>query len=412
MARQESITFTARWIFPVDAPPLEQGTITIQGCQIHAVEPHGTRHADVDFGNAAILPGFVNAHTHLDLTGLRGQCAPTSDFTAWLRRVIQHRRTRSREETQIDIATGIVECQRFGTTTLGDISDASWDLLMRARISKIIFYELLGLPIDRAKVAWDDFSRFALETNPPTIPNPSFGISPHAPYSVHRMLFERSAKEDCCVAIHLAESLEELELLRSRTGPFVDLLRELNVYAPEGLVRGPEEIIKMFSNRSRGWFSRSQSPTLFIHANYLDPALPISQHQSIVVCPRTHAAFGHSRHPFPEMLRRGVRVALGTDSLASNPDLDILAEARFLRQHYSEVEPAMLLRMLTLSGAEALELSSMTGSLTAGKWANLVVLPLPNVDTIDPHDLILQSITAVRGVMYSGGWVHDPLVSK
>jgi cytosine/adenosine deaminase-related metal-dependent hydrolase len=96
-------------------------------------------------------------------------------------------------------------------------------------------------------------------------------------------------------------------------------------------------------------------------------------------------------------------VALGTDSLASNPDLDILAEARFLRQHYPEVAPAALLRMLTLNGAEALGAGGVTGSLTTGKSADLVMLPLPDRDTADPHDLIFDSQAAVQAVLFRGG---------
>src|SRR5439155_3542819 len=107
---------------------------------------------------------------------------------------------------------------------------------------------------------------------------------------------------------------------------------------------------------------------IFVHGNYLDPATAFLPTQSLVVCPRTHAAFGHPHHSFPQMR---VRVALGTDSLASNPDLDILAEARFLRRHYPEVAPAAILRMLTLSGAEALGFDAITGSLTPGKSADL-----------------------------------------
>src|SRR5579859_4413615 len=99
----DECSLTARWVFPVDAPPIERGVVTILGEHIVAVEPHGTRTPDLDLGNAAILPGFVNAHTHLDLSGLRGKCPPSPDFTGWLRQVIAHRRTTTPEQTQADL---------------------------------------------------------------------------------------------------------------------------------------------------------------------------------------------------------------------------------------------------------------------------------------------------------------------
>src|SRR4051812_19521135 len=95
-------TLTARWLLPVDQPPLEHGTITIAGERIVAVEPQGVRAADRDLGNVALLPGLVNAHTHLDLSGLRGKCPPTADFTDWLRAVIRHRRGVTPEQTEGD----------------------------------------------------------------------------------------------------------------------------------------------------------------------------------------------------------------------------------------------------------------------------------------------------------------------
>jgi cytosine/adenosine deaminase-related metal-dependent hydrolase len=124
---------------------------------------------------------------------------------------------------------------------------------------------------------------------------------------------------------------------------------------------------------------------------------------TIVYCPRTHAAFGHPPHPFCEFLQRGVRVALGTDSLASNPDLDLLAEARFVHQRYPDVPGETILRMATLSGAEALGWADETGSLTPGKSADLVVLPLPE-DEADPYRLMLESSTKVRAVLFRGQW--------
>src|SRR5437879_3832538 len=115
-AHRDEWTATARWIFPADRPPLERGTITIRDDRILAVEPAGGVSSDVDFGNAAILPGLVNAHTHLDLSGLRGKCPPREDFTAWLRAVIRHRRGMTPEQVASDISAGLDECLRFGTT--------------------------------------------------------------------------------------------------------------------------------------------------------------------------------------------------------------------------------------------------------------------------------------------------------
>jgi cytosine/adenosine deaminase-related metal-dependent hydrolase len=128
----------------------------------------------------------------------------------------------------------------------------------------------------------------------------------------------------------------------------------------------------------------------------------------VVYCPRTHAAFGHAPHPFRELLARGVRVALGTDSLASNPDLDVLAEARFLHARYPNVPGHVLLHLATLAGAEALGRQDEAGSLTAGKSADLVVVPLAAEEPADPHELVLDSSRPVAAVLFRGEWVRAP----
>src|ERR1700730_8935 len=115
-------TMTARWVFPVEGPPLGKGTCPKSGERIVAVEPHGCRSAESDLGNAALLPGLVNAHTHLDLGGVRGRCPPSPDFTAWLRAVIRHRRSLGPQQMEGDIRAGIAESLTHGTTLLGDIS--------------------------------------------------------------------------------------------------------------------------------------------------------------------------------------------------------------------------------------------------------------------------------------------------
>jgi cytosine/adenosine deaminase-related metal-dependent hydrolase len=390
----DECSLTARWVFPVDGPPIEGGVVTVFGEQIYAVEPHGKRTPDIDLGNAAILPGLVNAHTHLDLTGLRGKCPPSPDFTGWLRQVIAHRRTVPPEQTQADIRAGTEECLRFGTTLVGDIASggASWDALTEAPLRAVVYYELIGLSTERAAAAWEAWKWWHLARS--ESPTCQAGVSPHAPYSVWWPVFTGTARADMPAATHLAESRDELLLLGERCGPLVPFLKELGAWEPEGLAQGADHILRMMSGRD---------PVAFVHGNHLPPDAAIPANGTIVYCPRTHAAFGHPPHPFRDFLARGVRVALGTDSLASNPDLDILAEARFLHARYPNVSGATLLRMATLSGAQALGRMDC-GSLSICKSADLIVLPLPDIDTDDPHRLIFESDAAVSAVMFRGRW--------
>ncbi len=393
-------TLRARWIFPVNTPPFADGILTIDGERIVALEANRSRAVDVDVGECAVLPGLVNAHTHLDLTGLRGKCPPGDDFTDWLRRVIRHRRDATMEQITSDIRTGLAESLRCGTTLLGDISAGgiSWSSLAESPLRSVVFYELLGLTEARADPSlglardWLHGHRALAHCRP--------GLSPHAPYSVRKTLFSRTGRlallSKIPLAVHLAESREELELLRNRQGPFVSFLKELGVWDEDGLADSPSLVMKLCNRRNS---------LLFIHGNYLTPSARIPRNSTIVYCPRTHAAFGHAPHPIRTFLKRGVRVAIGTDSLASNPDLDVLAEVRYLRQQRPEIPGETLLRMATLSGAEALGWADETGSLEAGKSADLVVVPLSKDGGSDPHEQLLRSDLPVQRVLCRGHWL-------
>jgi cytosine/adenosine deaminase-related metal-dependent hydrolase len=366
--------------------------MTIRDGQTLAVEQAGSRSADIDFGDAAIIPGLVNAHTHLDLTGLRGCAPPTPDFTGWLRRVIAFRRSRSADQVQGDIRAGLDACLRYGTTLVGDISGngGSWDLLAEAPLRAVVYREILGLPADRASDAWERLDGWLASRA--VTPTCRPGVSPHAPYSVSSSLFFAAATRGVPVATHLAETAAELELLALRRGPFVPFLKELDVWAPEGLAEDIDHVLRLL---------RGVAPTLIVHGNYLAPNAELPANASLVYCPRTHAAFGHEPHPFRGFLTRGARVALGTDSLASNPDLDVLAEARFVHRLHPDLPGEVLLRMATLSGAEALGWADETGSLSPGKSADFVVVPLGTRGS-DPYERLFGSDAAVRAVFFGG----------
>lgn len=398
-ALPSSWSLTARWIVPVDGPPLRDGVVTVQGERIVAVEPAGTRTPTTDLGHVVVLPGLVNAHTHLDLSGLRGRVPPGPDAPAWLGAVVAARRTNPTVTPEADVRAGLAEAVRTGTTLLADVSagGASWPVLAAGPIRAVVFHELLGLSRERAGANWAAACSWLREH--PAGANCKPALSPHAPYSVRGSLFRaaaaRAESSGCPVTIHLAEWQTEAELLRRHEGPFVPFLKRLGVWQPDGLVSGWEALLAL----------QGAAPLLLAHANYLSPDVPLPHHATVVYCPRTHAAFGHPPHPFREWLARGGRVALGTDSLASNPDLDLLAEARFLWRRHPEVRPDLVLRMATLAGAEALGEGDVAGSLTPGKSADLIVVPLPEAEVADPCRAVLEVEEPVRAVMSRGVWV-------
>src|SRR5262249_19395473 len=222
---------------------------------------------------------------------------------------------------------GLTACIRTGTTLVGDISadGGSWEVLAGATLRAVVFRELLGLLLERAEIACLELRSWLDRIQPSPTCRP--GVSPHAPYSVRASLFFLATTWGFPLAIHLAETEAELDLLMLRRGPFVEFLEDLGVWDPKALAADPEEVLRL---------TNTVAPVLYVHGNFLRPEAPIPQNGSVVSCPRTHAAFGHPTHPFREFLSRGVRVALGTDSLASNPDLDLLAEARFVHRCFPD----------------------------------------------------------------------------
>ncbi|MFO0848812.1 MAG: amidohydrolase family protein [Gemmataceae bacterium] len=402
MSPPDPLTYTARWVFPVAAPPLAGGTVTVRGDRIEAVDPAGARTPDVDLGNVAVIPGLVNGHTHLDLSGARGRTPPTdaAHFTDWLRSVIAYRRSRTPEQVQADIRAGLAECLRTGTTLLGDIAadGQSWDAVAAAPVRAVVFRELIGL---RERPVVEDLQLMLRWRDERTgRPTCRPGLSPHAPYSARALLIAVACRSPGLpVTVHWLESPAEAELIARRSGPFVRFLQDLGVWDEPQLIASHRECLVHAS--------RAVPQLLLAHGNYLPPEDVIRPHKTTVVyCPRTHAAFGHPPHPFRQFLARGVRVCLGTDGLSSNPDLDLLAEARFVHARHPDFPGDALLKMATLAGAEGLGWADETGSLEAGKSADLVAVPLPDREAADPHGLLFSADAPAGGrrTMFRGQW--------
>jgi cytosine/adenosine deaminase-related metal-dependent hydrolase len=386
-------TFTARYVFPVSGPPVPRGTVTVEGDRITAVLPHGERTADTDFGNAALVPGLVNAHAHLDLSAARGAVPPTTaaQFPDWLRAVVAFRR-QSPTPVADAVRAGLAESLRYGTTLLGDISTdgASFDLLADAPVRAVVFREVIGLKPERfasTQAGCRDWLHATADR-----PDTRRGVSPHAPYTTQFAGF-LGLRGDLPSASHVAELPGEADFLHTHTGPLRDFLESFGAWADDDLAPSLSAVLDALS----------RTGSLVVHGNYLraEHVERFTPSMTLVVCPRTHAAFGHPPHPWSTFAAAGVRVAVGTDSLASNPDLDVLAEIRLLRRTNPDVPGPQLLRMATLSGAEALGFAAECGSLDPGKSADFVAVPLPDGDG-DPHELLLGDDHGERRVYFRG----------
>ncbi len=415
--RSSSLTLAARYVFPVEGPPIADGCCTIQEGRISWLGPSKERTADLDLGNVAIVPGFVNAHTHLELSAL--PAGPngngSEDEVSWLRHVVDQRRSRSEDALRSAVARNLQESVRSGTTSLADTTTAglSWDQVAEAPVRAVVFAELLGLKRSRglqvSAAAWDWLGSIRPEAQ--VVANARPGLSPHAPYSTTGWLYYKSAASRLPLSTHLAEMPEELELLEHRTGPLRRFLEDLDAWDDEWepISARPADYVRRGELRNADW--------LIAHGTYFDPsefwqlrpeAAPGGHRVAVAYCPRTHARFGHAPHPYRKMLERGVVVCLGTDSLASNPSLSLLDEIRYLHRRDGSLSGPLLLTMATLFGAWALRAETTTGSLKIGKSADLAVIDLPDRDESDPHRLVLESDLSVAATLFEGKFVSGP----
>ncbi len=403
----------ARFVLPVTAPAIENGAVAVEGERIADVGPAtncSTTDPATDFGDAVILPGLVNAHTHLELSAHAGRIPPGPDVIDWLERLVETLRADPPTEERVPEAVrrGVEQSLRSGVTALGDITRfPAWSrpVLDRCPLRGVSFGEIIAVGTKRgtARAQIDEAAAFCFSS-----PRWRVGLSPHAPYTVEPDVLETCAAFASAahhpLSMHLAELPEEETFTRTRSGPLAEYLQRLGVWDEQVPIPGcrPVEMVA---------FAGLLTPrTVLAHVNYVgdeDIALIARSGASVAYCPRTHAAFGHPPHRFRDMLRAGVNVCLGTDSLASNPSLSVLDEVRFLHRRHPDVPPEDLLRMATLHGARALGLAREVGSLERGKAADLVVVPCP-AGTTDPWAPLLGSDAPPLAVFIAGAGVHGP----
>jgi cytosine/adenosine deaminase-related metal-dependent hydrolase len=390
-----TVIYSARWVLPIISPVIEDGAVVVDNSTIVAVGSRreiASRFPDsrvTDFGEAAILPGLVNAHSHLELTVMRGFLeAEESDFAAWLRKLTVARMAMTPEDLLVSATCGAIEAARAGVTCLGDASSAATRAVRALRevgLRGIVYQESFG---PDPKLADENVAKLreqiaelrTLENNLVRV-----GVSPHAPYTVSGSqldLISRLAIDaKLPLMMHAAESRAEQSLLLEGTGPFADGLRARGIewHAPG--------LSTMQYLERHGVLDTKPLLAHCIHVDDSDLELIKRSGSGIAHCPRSNAKLDHGRASFSSFISRGLNVGLGSDSVASNNNCDILEEARFATliarlpatpasRSGDLVTAEESLFAATLGGARAMGPLDQIGALAAGRQADIAVVDL------------------------------------
>ncbi len=416
---KESVTvFSARLICPVDAPPIIDGALTVDSSgRIMAIgaacdSPSGLK---LDFGHCAIFPGLINAHAHLDLAGPRDEAQPRSLWD-WFESSILPRRLVTLDDVQRTVMAGAAASLAAGVTCIADVSRTgdAVPVLSRTPLRARCFVELISgatrPPNDSASLH-EALRRLMPLERPFQI---GLGLSPHTPYTVTRedaaaaMNLARDAGRP--LMMHFLETEEERAWLTAaeRESESAEVVERFlaAVHLPTRAVTPPDSPLAWLRDACLLPAPGGSAPTTILaHVNYADDAVIValaSARVSVAYCSRTHDYFGHLPHRWRDMLAAGVNLCIGTDSLASNPDLSILGELRYIRRLAPEIPPQTLLRLATLHGAAAVGWGDSIGDLAPGRFADFFTMPLPTALPGDPIAWLLDSDAAVSGTWVGG----------
>ncbi len=324
-----------------------------------------------------LLPGLVNAHSHLELSRLGPRpYDPQRGFTGWVGKLLQaagplDKIASARKGAKASLAAGVC--------AVGDIA-SSREVIAAVRdagLAGVGYLELFGLA----------------ETSVPQVKAEGIGYQPHAPYSAGPGLFKAAVESGLPVCTHLAETLEEHRFVRDAGGPFRELLEDLDKWR--------DEFAAMYNGHASSiqWMRPylEARPWLLAHCNYVsddDMQLLANSEASVAYCPIASDYFGHSGHRYREMLEMGVNVCLGTDSILCQPKDEknphgMLPQMRYLFQR-DRTDPDLLLKMATVNGAKALGLPDDFATLQPGAEAHLLTARIDAQDETDPLRQLLR----------------------
>ena len=381
-------------MLPIAGGPLRRGwVLTSQGrvmaCGMGDLPPVRTPTDIRDLGDVAIMPGLVNAHTHLELSWMRNRVPRGLSLPEWASRLMALRRTVGADDAAA-IVDAIREVRVTGTSLVGDVTNtlAAYEPLADSELSGAVFRELLGFHVADAERLVVDTEEQLDALTPLAWLRPS--IVPHAPYSVSPDLFHSiaSVAGSRPISVHLGESEEEIRFLRDGGGPWRDLLNELGVWDPEWTPPGTGPVTYL---ERLGLLT---SRLLAVHGTHLDReglAQLATVGATVVACPRSNRWTGAGTPPIADFYASGVRVAVGTDSLASVEDLNVFAELAEMRRLAPGVPAARLIESATRQGAAALGFSGEFGTLDAGMHADMIAVRVPP-GTDDVEEYLVSGI--------------------
>lgn len=415
-----NLILRARIVLPVSRPPIEDGAIAVSGDRISAVGPwkeiaqSAYRAEVVDLGETILLPGLINAHCHLDYTGMAGQFPPSGTFVDWLKLITTSKSGLIYSDFAESWLAGAKMLERTGTTTVADIEmvpELLPDIWSATALRVISFLEMTGVKSRRApaQILGEALDKIA------SVPNgrQRMGLSPHAPYSTMpellRLSAEAARQENLRVTVHVAESHQEFEMFMHGRGEMFDWLRRNERDMSDCGVGSPVQHLER-----AGLLGKN---LLAVHVNHLAPgdADLLAKHKaSVVHCPRSHAYFKHHTFPLTELADTGVNICLGTDSLASlhKPrkqaiELNMFDEMRQLAAANPSLTSASILEMATINPAQALGLRGQAGELSSGAFADAIAIPF-NGKTAKVQDAILEHRGHVFASLIAGKWAVAP----
>ena len=376
--------YRAEWLLPISQPPIRDAWLRTDRGRIvafgHSRPGDLTAPDEFDLGNVAVLPALVNAHTHLELSWMRGRVPAADDFPAWLRAVLELRRSGPGQIGVVEaaIAEAIQEARAFGTGLVGDISNtlATSIALAMHEMPAMVFLELIGFQSAEAANILDAGLQALRDI--PAADDVRHSLAPHAPYSVSPALFAHirallNQDPFARTTIHLGESRAEVEFLLDGTGPCKALLEELGKWDPAWAV--PECSPVEYAERLGFLDDR----VVVAHGVQFGPTelkRIAAKGATLVTCPRGNIRTGAGEPPVADFFESGIRVALGTDSLASVPDLNLFAELAEMRRLAPHLPARLLLEAATINGACALGFEPDFGTIDSGKRDSLVAVRL------------------------------------